>query len=172
MFDQNKGNGRFKQFIFPGCLFCKSTKQSAFLEEALNLEYLDDVKVKLYLCFSNEYKKKLINNSRMQDALFYQYYSAEIEYLTIKIDRSTKTANFLCLPLFARDGFYKGGVQAYRLCIRFLRMAYPLTTLLTNTTAWSRRTPTRTRSSSPCSCFCPSSAYNRTTLVIDKKSKL
>ena len=90
----------------------ESIKRSrpATVEEALNLEYLDDVKVKLYLCFSNEYKKKLINNSRMQDALFYQYYSAEIEYLTIKIDRSTKTANFL-LPaaLAERDGFYKGG---------------------------------------------------------------
>ena len=82
----------------------------ATVEEALNLEYLDNVKVKLYLCFSNEYKKKLIKNSRLQDALFYQYYSAEIEYLTIKIDRSTKTANFLLpAPLAERDGFYKGG---------------------------------------------------------------
>ncbi len=82
----------------------------ATVEEALNVEYLDNVKVKLYLCFSNEYKKKLIKNSRLQDALFYQYYSAEIEYLTIKIDRSTKTANFLLpAPLAERDGFYKGG---------------------------------------------------------------
>ena len=64
------------------------------------------VKVKLYLCFSNEYKKKLIKNSKFQDALFYQCYGAEIEYLTIKIDRSTKTANFLCqLRLPSVTGF-------------------------------------------------------------------
>ena len=82
----------------------------ATLEEALNVEYLDNVKVKLYLCFSNEYKKKLINNRDLPEAQFYQYYSADIEYSTIKIDRSTKTANFLFLaPLAERDGFYKGG---------------------------------------------------------------
>ena len=82
----------------------------ATLEEALNIEYLDNVKVKLYLCFSNEYKKKLINNRDLPDAQFYQYYSADIEYSTIKIDRSTKTANFLFpAPLAERDGFYKGG---------------------------------------------------------------
>jgi len=80
------------------------------LEEALNIEYLDNVKVKLYLCFSNEYKKKLIKNSKLSDAQFYQYYSAEIEYLTTKVERSTKTANFLLpAPLAERDGFYKGG---------------------------------------------------------------
>jgi len=80
------------------------------IEEALNIDYLDNVKVKLYLCFSNEYKKKLIKNSRLLDAQFYQYYSAEIEYSTIKIDRLPKTANFLFpAPLAERDGFYKGG---------------------------------------------------------------
>jgi hypothetical protein len=79
-------------------------------EAAINVEYLDDVKVKLFLCFSNEYKKKLIGNRKLQDALFYQYYSAEIEYLTIKVDRTTKTANFLFpAPLAERDGFLKGG---------------------------------------------------------------
>ena len=86
------------------------SRRPATIEEALNIDYLDSVKVKLYLCFSNEFKKKLIKNSKLQDALFYQYYSAEIEYLTIKIDRTTKTANFfLPAPLAERDGFYKGG---------------------------------------------------------------
>ena len=85
-------------------------RRPSTIEEALNIEYLDNVKVKLYLCFSNEYKKKLIKNSKLLDAQFYQYYSAEIEYLTIKVDRSTKMANFLLpAPLAERDGFLKGG---------------------------------------------------------------
>jgi hypothetical protein len=82
----------------------------ATIEEALNVEYLDNVKVKLFLCFSNEYKKKLLRNNSLKDAQFYQYYSSEIEYETIKIDRNTKTAHFLFPAAMAeRDGFSKGG---------------------------------------------------------------
>lgn len=80
------------------------------LSDVINLEFMDNIKVKIYLCFSNEFKKKSLRSSKLSDAQFYQYYSAEIEYLTIKVDRNTKNAHFLFPAVMAeRDGFYKGG---------------------------------------------------------------
>jgi hypothetical protein len=87
-----------------------SRSKPTTIEEVINLEYLDNVKVKIYLCFSNEYKKKTLRSSTIQDISFYQYYGAEVDYLTVKIDRNTKNAYFLFpAPLAERDGFYKGG---------------------------------------------------------------
>ena len=78
--------------------------------DVINLEYLDNVKVKIFLCFSNEYKKRALRSSSINDIEFYQYYSAEVDYLTVKIDRNTKNAHFLLPAILAeRDGFYKGG---------------------------------------------------------------
>ena len=54
---------------------------------AYNPEYLDNLKVKVYLCFSNEFKKKLLRSQNLTDAQFYQYYSAEVEFATVEIDR-------------------------------------------------------------------------------------
>ena len=80
------------------------------LSDVLNVEFMDNVKVKLYLCFSNEFKKKELRSAGLTEAQFYQYYSAEVDYLTIKVDRSAKNAHFLFpAPLAERDGFYKGG---------------------------------------------------------------
>ena len=80
------------------------------LEDVINLEYLDNLKVKIYLCFSNEFKKKALRSSTIQDIAFYQYYSAEVDYLTVKIDRNTKNAHFMFPAALAeRDGFYKAG---------------------------------------------------------------
>ena len=65
------------------------------IEEAFNPEYVDDLKVKLSLCFRNEFKKKALRNNSILDSQYYQYYSSEIIYQTIKVDRNTKYANFL-----------------------------------------------------------------------------
>ena len=79
---------------------------------AYNPEYLDNLKVKVYLCFSNEYKKKLLRSQNLTDAQFYQYYSAEVEFATVEIDRATKNAYFLLPTLVAeRDGFLTGYVN-------------------------------------------------------------
>jgi hypothetical protein len=80
------------------------------LSDVINLEFMDNIKVKIYLCFSNEFKKKSLRGSKLTDAQFYQYYSAEVEYLTVKVDRNTKTAHFFFPAVLAeRDGFYKAG---------------------------------------------------------------
>ena len=45
------------------------------IEEAFNPDYVDDVKVKLSLCFRNEFKKKALRNNSILDSQYYQYYS-------------------------------------------------------------------------------------------------
>lgn len=80
------------------------------LSDVFNLEFMDNIKVKIYLCFSNEFKKKALRNPKLTDAQFYEYYSAEVEYLTVKVDRNTKNVHFLFPAVLAeRDGFYKAG---------------------------------------------------------------
>ncbi len=80
------------------------------LADVVNLEFMNNIKVKIYLCFSNEFKKKALRSANLTDAQFYQYYSAEVEYLTVKIDRNTKNVHFLFPAVLAeRDGFYKAG---------------------------------------------------------------
>lgn len=80
------------------------------LSDVINLEFMNNIKVRIYLCFSNEFKKKALRNAKLSDAQFYQYYSAEVEYLTVKVDRNTKNAHFLFPAVLAeRDGFYKAG---------------------------------------------------------------
>jgi len=80
------------------------------LSDVINLEFMNNIKVKIYLCFSNEFKKKALRGAKLSDAQFYQYYSAEVEYLTVKVDRNTKNVHFLFPAVLAeRDGFYKAG---------------------------------------------------------------
>ena len=50
------------------------------IEEAFNPEFVEDVKVKLYICFINEFKKKTLRTSKLIDSQFYQYYSSEIDF--------------------------------------------------------------------------------------------
>ena len=82
------------------------------IEEAFNPDYVDDVKVKLSLCFRNEFKKKALRNNSILDSQYYQYYSSEITYQTIKVDRNTKYANFVFPTALAeRDGFGGNYIQ-------------------------------------------------------------
>jgi len=85
------------------------TSRPSTIEEAFNPDFVEDVKVKLYICFSNEFKKKVLRSSKLIDSQFYQYYSAEIEFKTIKVDRNTKYANFMFPAAIAeRDEFGYG----------------------------------------------------------------
>ena len=82
------------------------------IESAFNPEYINDVKVKLYVCFTNEFKKKILRGSSFLDSQYYQYYSAEQTFETVKLDRNTKYANFLFPAAIAeRDGFGGGYVN-------------------------------------------------------------
>ncbi len=89
-----------------------SASRPTSVDTAYNPEYLDNLKVKIYLCFSNEFKKKLLRSQNLTDAQYYQYYSAEVEFTTVEIDRATKNAFFLFPTLVAeRDGFLTGYVN-------------------------------------------------------------
>ena len=79
------------------------------IEQAFNPEYVEDVKVKLYICFSNEFKKKALRTSKLIDSQFYQYYSSEIEFKTIKVERTTKYANFMFPSAIAEKDEFGGG---------------------------------------------------------------
>lgn len=88
------------------------TRRPSTVEELFNPEYIDDLKVKIFLCFTNEFKKKTLRSSQFPDSNFYQYYSAELTYETIKLDRNTKYANFVFPAAIAeRDGFSGGYIN-------------------------------------------------------------
>ena len=76
------------------------------ISDAYNPEFINNLKVKVYLCFANEYNKKLFRAQKLPDSQFYQYYSSEITFNCVKVDRATKNAHFLFPSLIAeRDGF-------------------------------------------------------------------
>ena len=78
------------------------------IEEAFNPEFVEDVKVKLYICFSNEFKKKALRSSNILESQFYQYYTSEIHFETIKLERTTKYANFMFPSAIAEKNEFGG----------------------------------------------------------------
>jgi len=76
-------------------------------EGIVNLNYIDDLKIKLSICFSNEMQKTILRSKKMPDAEFYQYYNSEIEFLTLKFKKNNiYYANFLFpVEIAERDGF-------------------------------------------------------------------
>lgn len=79
------------------------------IEEAFNPDFVEDVKIRLYICFSNGFKKKILRSSQLMDSQFYQYYRAEVEFKTLKVDRNTKYANFMFPAAVAeKDEFGSG----------------------------------------------------------------
>ena len=96
-------------------------------DEVINLAYIDNIKIKLSLCFSNELQKKTLRSLKLQDAEFYQYYSAEVEYMTLKFDRTTKYAHFLFPTAIAeRDGFLSSYINAVGYVVEIIYDGIPL----------------------------------------------
>ena len=96
-------------------------------DEVINLAYIDNIKIKLSLCFSNELQKKTLRSQKLQDAEFYQYYSAEVEYMTLKFDRNTKYAHFLFPAAIAeRDGFLSSYINAVGYVVEIIYDGIPL----------------------------------------------
>jgi hypothetical protein len=95
----------FNIIAHPRIAELKNSRPST-VEEVFNPEFLESLKVKIYVCFSNEFKKKALRNSKLMDSQFYQYYSAEVKFEALKIERTTKYAHFLFPSSIAeRDGF-------------------------------------------------------------------
>ncbi len=96
-------------------------------DEVINLAYIDNIKIKLSLCFSNELQKKTLRSQKLPDAEFYQYYSAEVEYMTLKFDRTTKYAHFLFPAAIAeRDGFLSSYINAVGYVVEIIYDGIPL----------------------------------------------
>ena len=97
------------------------------IEEAFNPEFVEDVKVKLYMCFSNEFKKKTLRTSKLIDSQFYQYYHAEVDFKTIKVERTTKYANFMFPSAIAeKDEFGSGYITPVGYAIEILMEGVPM----------------------------------------------
>jgi hypothetical protein len=104
----------------------KSSKPTS-KDEVINIEYINNIKVRLSLCFNNEHQKKVLRSLKFPDAEFYQYYSAEIEYMTIKFDRNTKYAHFLFPATIAeRDGFLTSYIKPVGYVVEILYDGIPL----------------------------------------------
>ena len=86
-------------------------KKHPNVETAYNKEFIDDVKLSLYIAFYNRTREINFRKERKKDYRepdLFDYYSSEVEILTMKVDNSAKQLHFL-LPneLAERDGFHR-----------------------------------------------------------------
>ena len=81
-------------------------RRPSSLSEAFNPKFINNIKVKIWICFPNKFKQDLLSSANMVYQ-FYQYYSAEVEYLTLSsIDPQDATFLFPT-PIAERDGFLR-----------------------------------------------------------------
>jgi hypothetical protein len=96
-------------------------------DQVINLNYLNNLKIRLSICFSNELQKEKLRKQKLPEAEFYQYYSSEIEFLTIKADRNKKYATFLFPSAIAeRDGFLNTYVKPVGYVVEIIYDGIPL----------------------------------------------
>ena len=96
-------------------------------DQVINLNYLDKLKIRISICFSNDLQKEKLRKQKLPDAEFYQYYSSEIEFLTIKADRNKKLVSFLFPTAIAeRDGFLSSYVKAVGYVVEIIYDGIPL----------------------------------------------
>lgn len=77
------------------------------MDELFNPEFIDNLVIKLTICYRNEFKRKYIRGDK-NDIQFNDYYSAMVEVQILKVDRNKKTAEFLLPALIAERGDYSG----------------------------------------------------------------
>ena len=81
-------------------------------EKAFNEDFIDDVKLDLYVCLLNDSREKKFKKERKREgtdyvkADLYDYYHSSVEILTLKVDNIRKELHFLISnELAERDGF-------------------------------------------------------------------
>ena len=81
-------------------------------EKAFNEDFIDDVKLDLYICLRNDSREKNFKRERKREgtdyvvADLYDYYHSSVEILTLKVDNIQKKLHFLISnELAERDGF-------------------------------------------------------------------
>ena len=69
----------------------------------------------------------MLRTQKLLPAEFYQYYSAEVEFMTLKFDRNTKYAHFLFPATIAeRDGFLTSYINAVGYAVEIIYDGIPL----------------------------------------------
>ena len=76
-------------------------KRPESIEAYFNPEFIDSLRIKIWISFLNEFKRSALKGDR-KDVRFFEYYSAELECLALAIDRKTKKAEFLFPTLIAK----------------------------------------------------------------------
>jgi len=78
-------------------------------DKAFNEDFIDDVKLDLYVCLRNDSREKKFKKERKRDFIeadLYDYYHAGVEIITLKVDNIRKELHFLISnELAERDGF-------------------------------------------------------------------
>ena len=78
-------------------------------EKVFNEDFIDDVKLDLYICLRNDSREKKFKKERKRDFIeadLYDYYHAGVEIITLKVDNIRKELHFLISnELAERDGF-------------------------------------------------------------------
>jgi hypothetical protein len=89
------------------------SSQGGFIEPPLNEDFLDDVKLDIYVCFRNETRKKRWGEQTprkrltvdYQEPELFDYYHAEVEILTMKLNARKELLFLLSKEIAERDGF-------------------------------------------------------------------
>jgi len=96
-------------------------RKPSSMEELFNPEFIDNLNLKITVCFRNEFKRKYARGDK-NDIQFFDYYSSELEIKLLKIDRNTKTAVFLLPSMIAeRDEFVGTSPKAVGYILEFSR---------------------------------------------------
>ena len=69
-------------------------KRPETIENLFNPEFIENLRIRIWISFINEFKRATIRGDRKDPRLF-DYYSAELECMVLEIDRKTKKAEFL-----------------------------------------------------------------------------
>jgi hypothetical protein len=96
-------------------------RKPSSMEELFNPDFIDNLNLKITVCFRNEFKRKYARGDK-NDIQFFDYYSSELEIKLLKVDRNTKTAVFLLPSMIAeRDEFVGSSPKAVGYVLEFSR---------------------------------------------------
>lgn len=75
--------------------FLLKKEKSVNPEDIINEKFLDDLKIKVIICCRNDFVRKEVRGDK-KDIKFNEYFSSELELITMEVDRgSKKEAHFL-----------------------------------------------------------------------------
>ena len=80
------------------------------LEEVINHDYIEDLTVRLTICFQNEFlKKKMGSKMKLKTKDLLVYFKSEVNYQILQVNRDEKKTHFLFPKLVAEQGEFFSG---------------------------------------------------------------